>query len=133
MLWARLPSLVHPGEENQLTIFAMEPGRLPRGLRSRPLEKSVGRHHAAPLHEGLAKSTPLLHRLGARVDILARHRTVFGPRIDQPPSRGQYFAIFKFDSDYVVHLRRRDVIAGPIVDARVALDAEFRRQRIALA
>src|ERR1700688_2710957 len=111
----------------------MEPGRLARRLGASPLEESVGRHHASALDKGLAKGAPRLDRLGARVDILGRSRSVFGPGVNQSPARGKNFAILEFDSDDVMHLRRRDVIARPIIDERIRVDAELRREHVPVA
>src|ERR1019366_5884345 len=127
------PRLVKSGEQNEPAILAMEPGRLPRGLRPGPFEESIGRHHASPLLERVAKCGPRLDRLRPRVDALGCHAGVFRAALDQAPSGGNHFAVFVLDPDYEMFLHRRDIVARPIIDERVRRDAELGCYRIAVA
>src|ERR1700722_11303163 len=97
----------------------MEPCGLARGLWPGPFEEPVGRHDASTLLERVAKCASRLDRLRARVDCLARHARVFRSALHKAPGSGDHFAIFVFDPDDEMILRRRDVVTRPIVDERV--------------
>src|SRR5258708_6347149 len=97
----------------------MEPCRLPRSLRSRPFEEAIRWHDASALMERIAKCATRIDALGPRVNRLTGHAGVLRAALDESPRGRNHFAIFVFDSDDEMRLRRRDVVARPIVDERV--------------